>query len=72
MLNGFEAHALGLHRRLVKCLCAMVLRTKRCSPPIPEANKLKPAHDKSFYDWLSEDASKQEQDLTHLKSIRGN
>jgi len=48
----------------------MVLSTKRCSPPLPEAYKLKPAHAKSFYDWLFEDAIKQEQDVTHLKCIR--
>jgi hypothetical protein len=33
---------------------------------------LKPAHAKSFYDWLFEAAIKQEQDMTQLKSIRGN
>jgi len=34
----------------------MVLRKKRCYPPIPEANNLKPAHAKSYYALLSEDA----------------
>ena len=40
--------------------------------PLPEANNLKPAHAKSLYDWLPEDAIKQEQDATRLKSIRRN
>jgi len=34
----------------------MVLSEKRCFPPLPEANKLKPAQAKSFYDLLLEDA----------------
>jgi hypothetical protein len=49
----------------------MVLSTKLCFPLLPEANNLKPAHAKSFYDLLSEDAIKQEQDVTHLKCIKG-
>jgi len=35
---------LGLHRRLIKFLCATVLGTKRCYPPLLKANKLKPVH----------------------------
>jgi len=49
----------------------MVLSTKRCFLPLPEANNLKLSHAKSFYDLLSEDAIKQEQEVTHLKCIRG-
>jgi len=49
----------------------MFLSTKRCFPPLPEANKLKTAHAKSLYDLLSEDAIKQKQDVTHIKCTGG-
>jgi hypothetical protein len=43
----------------------MAISTKLGFSPLSEANKLKLAHAKIFYDLLSEDGIKQEQDVTH-------
>ena len=47
LLNWFRGTWLGLASTTDK-MCAMVLRTKRFSPTLREANKLKPVHAKTL------------------------